>query len=97
MAPIDEGFRSRVEAVYHSWRKGIEKALVKGQENGFVSKDVNVTSAAMMIVASLEGCMGLAKNAQSKTINSHMIIIQLTYLRQMTAMKGYCFGHHDDD
>ncbi len=68
MAPIDEGFRSRVEAVYHAWRKGIEKALVKGQENGFVSKDVNVTSAAMMVVASLEGCMGLAKNAQSKKV-----------------------------
>ncbi len=66
MAPIDEGFRSRVEAVYRSWRKGIEKAFLNGQENGFVRKDLNVVSVATMIVASLEGCMGLAKNAQSK-------------------------------
>lgn len=68
MAPIDEGFRSRVEAVYRSWRKGIEEALFSGQEKGFVKKEVNVVSVATMIVASLEGCMGLAKNAQSKKV-----------------------------
>lgn len=68
MAPIDEGFRSRVEAVYRSWRKGIESALLKGQEKGFVKNEINVTSVATMVVASLEGCMGLAKNAQSKKV-----------------------------
>ncbi len=68
MAPVDEGFRSRVEAVYRSWRKGIESALSKGQENGFVRKDINVVSVATMVVASLEGCMGLAKNSQSKQV-----------------------------
>lgn len=68
MAPVDEGFRSRVELVYRSWRKGIESALRNGQEKGFVKKEVNVTSVATMIVASLEGCMGLAKNAQSKKV-----------------------------
>jgi len=68
MAPIDEGFRSRVEAVYRSWRKGIESALLKGQEKGLVKKEINVASVATMVVASLEGCMGLAKNAQSKKV-----------------------------
>jgi len=68
MAPVDEGFRSRVEAVYRSWRKGIESALSKGQEKGFVNKDINVVSVATMVVASLEGCMGLAKNSQSKQV-----------------------------
>ncbi len=68
MAPKDEGFRSRVEAVYRSWRKGIESALAKGQKNGTVDKEINVVSVATMIVASLEGCMGLAKNAQSKKV-----------------------------
>jgi AcrR family transcriptional regulator len=66
MAPIDEGFRLRIEAVYATWRKGIENALLKGQENNFVKKEINVSSVATMIVASLEGCMGLAKNSQSK-------------------------------
>lgn len=66
MAPVDEGFRSRVEFVYEAWRKGTEKAFVNGQEKGFVKKDINVINVATMIVASLEGCMGLAKNARSK-------------------------------
>ncbi|MGH1536599.1 MAG: TetR/AcrR family transcriptional regulator [Gammaproteobacteria bacterium] len=68
MAPIDEGFRYRVEQVYRSWRKGIESALENGQEKGFVKKEINVVSVATMVVASLEGCMGLAKNAQSKKV-----------------------------
>ena len=68
MAPIDESFRFRVEEVYRSWREGIESAFVKGQEKGFVKKELNVTSVATMIVASLQGCMGLAKNAQSKKV-----------------------------
>lgn len=68
MAPVDEGFRSRVEAIYSAWRKGIEQALENGQNKGTVKSDINVTSVATMIVASLEGCMGLAKNAQSKKV-----------------------------
>jgi len=66
MAPVDEGFRSRVEAVYEAWRKGIEKAFKNGQDKGFVKKDIDAMSVATMIVASLEGCMGLAKNSRSK-------------------------------
>ena len=66
MAPVDEGFRSRVEFVYDAWRKGTEQAFKNGQEKGFVKKDINAKNVATMIVASLEGCMGLAKNARSK-------------------------------
>jgi AcrR family transcriptional regulator len=66
MAPVDEGFRSRVEFVYDAWRKGTEQAFKNGQDKGFVKKDINATNVATMIVASLEGCMGLAKNARSK-------------------------------
>lgn len=68
MAPIDEGFRSRIETIYEMWRKGIEQAFGQGQQNGFVKKDINLKSVATMIVASLEGCIGLAKNAQSKKV-----------------------------
>lgn len=68
MAPVDEGFRSRIEAVYELWRKGIETAFKRGQDKGLVKKDINVSNVATMIIASLEGCMGLAKNAQSKEL-----------------------------
>jgi AcrR family transcriptional regulator len=66
MALIDEGFRSCIEKIYDSWRKVTAQAFVNGQEKGFVKKGIDAISIATMIVASLEGCMGLAKNAQSK-------------------------------
>lgn len=68
MAPVDEGFRDRIEKIYELWRDGIEEAFKKGQEKGFVKKHVKVNSIATMVIASLEGCMGLAKNAQSKKL-----------------------------
>ena len=33
-----------------------------------MKKEIKVSNAATMIIASLEGCMGLAKNAQSKEL-----------------------------
>jgi len=68
MAPVDEGFRERVEAIYQMWRKGIASALAHGQQNNTVKKNINVENVATMLVAGLEGCIGLAKNAQSKKV-----------------------------
>lgn len=68
MAPIDEGFRCRLEAAYSEWRSGIESALVRGQESGFVRHDVDAKSTAATIVATMEGCIGMAKNAQSREL-----------------------------
>ena len=68
MSSVDEGFRSRVEAIYAMWRNGIEEAFKQGQKNGVVKKDLDTKSIATMIVASLEGCIGMAKNAKSKKI-----------------------------
>ena len=68
MAPIDEGFRVRLESAYSEWRDGIENALKRGMEAGTVREDVDATSAAVTIVASMEGCIGMAKNAQSREL-----------------------------
>ncbi len=68
MSSVDEGFRSRIEAIYEMWRNGIEAAFKQGQQNGFVKKDLDTKSIATMTVASLEGCIGMAKNAKSKKV-----------------------------
>lgn len=68
MAPIDEGFRNRLEAAYSEWRTGIELALVRGQKGGFVRRDIDAKNTAAMIVATMEGCTGMAKNAQSREL-----------------------------
>ncbi|MCZ6564831.1 MAG: TetR/AcrR family transcriptional regulator [Gammaproteobacteria bacterium] len=68
MSPVDEGFRLRVEAVYKMWRVGTEEAFKQGQRHGLVKQNVDPKNIAIMLVASLEGCIGMAKSAQSKNI-----------------------------
>lgn len=85
MSPIDEGFRQRVEAIMTSWQGAIATALRDGQARGYVRKDIDADSMGVMLVATLEGCMGLAKNAQNRSILkqcSQSVIHLLNSLRQ---------------
>ncbi len=68
MAGIDEGFRERLHRMQAQWRAAISSALTKGQKNGQVRKDIDAEQAATMLVASYEGCVGLAKCGQSKEL-----------------------------
>ena len=65
MSPIDPGFRQRIDHLYRKWQESIEKLLHNGQQDGTVKASINPPDAALFILASIEGCMGIAKNAQS--------------------------------
>ncbi len=71
MSPVDEGFRERIEAIYAEWRQGLSEALRRGQAAGQVRADVDTDATAVLVVASLEGCLASAKNAQR-----HELLIQ---------------------
>ncbi len=68
MSPIDAGFRQRIDSIYDNWRTGLSEALLRGQKEGFVSPDINTVQMGTVLVATLEGCIGLAKSAQSKDV-----------------------------
>ncbi len=68
MSPLDEGFRKRVESVFHTWREGIAKALRRGQESGQVRSEVDPFESADFFLAALEGSVSLAKNAQDSKL-----------------------------
>ena len=68
MSPVDEGFRERVETLYTEWRHGIAAALRKGQASQQVRADIDPDATAVMLVASLEGCLATAKNAQTREL-----------------------------
>lgn len=65
MSSIDTGFRQRLEALYRLWRKGLSKALSRGQMKGFVHNDIVVDEAAAFIVSAIQGALAQAKAAQS--------------------------------
>lgn len=68
MSPIDEGFRIRIDRTLSAWRGGIADALKEGQEAGLVKTDFDANSMATLLVSSLQGTIGMAKNAQNRDV-----------------------------
>lgn len=66
MSGVDEGFRTRLNAILHDWRNDTAEALRRGQQNGTVCADVDARAAAAFVISSIEGCVGMAKAAQSR-------------------------------
>jgi len=65
MSPIDEGFRSRITAVYTEWQDAIEGACERGKLAGNIRQEADAKQLGVLFVATLEGCLGLAKSTQS--------------------------------
>lgn len=68
MSPIDEGFRKRIVAIHDMWRKELEGAIKRGKLAGNFRQGADEHELAILFVASLQGCMGLAKGTQSITL-----------------------------
>ncbi len=65
MTPIDEGFKQRITAVYEEWQLAIEEACERGKTAGNLRSDADSKQLGVLFVATLEGCLGLAKSSQS--------------------------------
>ena len=68
MSPVDEGMRLRIRALFDRWRELLTAALTRGQRNGRVSETIDPAEVAIFIVGSVEGCIGLAKNASDPVV-----------------------------
>ena len=64
MSGVDEGFRIRLAEILDEWTDTIADGLRRGQANGTVHPDVNPRAVATFSVASYQGAVGFAKNAQ---------------------------------
>jgi len=65
MSPVDEEFRAHLNLVVAAWQKAFEDALRRAQKAGDVRHTVDCRAAALFIVSSWEGCIGVAKNMRS--------------------------------
>ncbi len=65
MAPIDSEFQKRLDHLYQKKHAALVDALKQGQIAGNVTRDVSAESIALMINATLQGCMAMAKNSRS--------------------------------
>lgn len=85
MSPIDQGFRDRINALLAEWRAAIAGALARGRASGQVDARVQPEATAAFLVASLEGCIGMAKNAQSKALLMQCAAGVFDYLNSLRA------------
>lgn len=65
MSPLNATFKKRLNAVLASWQAVVADALARAQKQGTVRRDVDCRAAALFIVSSWEGCVGVAKAMQS--------------------------------
>ncbi|MBL1261351.1 MAG: TetR/AcrR family transcriptional regulator [Thiotrichaceae bacterium] len=68
MSPIDEGFRQRINREINHWRDELEAAFKRGQAAGNMKTEIDTRQVATFFVASIEGAIGIAKNAQDRAL-----------------------------
>src|SRR5579872_4294870 len=68
MSPLDERFRTRLEAIFRAWQEGVATALRRGQAEGTVRRDLIPAETAGFLIAMYEGYVLLAKNAQDAKV-----------------------------
>ena len=83
MSPVDEGFRQRIEQIYRVWQRRIQNALAGAQQRGLLREDFDAGEVAYFIIGSLQGAIGLAKNAQNCGIFRSSINNLGNYLRSL--------------
>lgn len=64
MAPIDEGFRIRLNKIYDQWHDAIIDAVEKAQQAGHILPGINPREVSLMVVATMEGCLGVGMISQ---------------------------------
>lgn len=64
MSAQDDEFCQRVRGIFEQWIELLTQAFVRGQTAGTIRKDIDPQAVSLYLVASFEGCIGLAKATQ---------------------------------
>ena len=64
MAPIDEGFRLRLNRIYELWHEAIFESVTRAQQAGLIMQQVEPRQLSLMVVATLEGCLSAGMISQ---------------------------------
>jgi len=83
MSSVDEDFRTCLASMFEAWHTGIADSLRRGQESGNVRADVDPEGAAIYIVATFEGTIGLAKTTRDMSLLAHCRHGMVAYLETL--------------
>ena len=64
MAPLDEGFRQRLDGIVDAWRKGLLQTMSRAQGAGILGPAVNIEQVVLLLLAAVQGAISLTKSSQ---------------------------------
>jgi hypothetical protein len=73
MAPVDRGFRTRLQKALNLWIDEIDLQLKRARKNGYLKKSANTKEMAQFIVMAHEGFYGLIKGLDDATVFPAMV------------------------
>jgi len=85
MAPIDDTFRKLIEQIYSDWRQTYTRALQQAQDQGQMTTELDASSAANYIIASIEGMASVCKNAQDNHLPTQLMSTMVYFLNSLRA------------
>ena len=65
MAPIDEGFRTRLTAIYEQWHQSIADVLTRAKDMDLIIDEVDPYTMGVTMASIMEGSLNAAKVSQS--------------------------------
>ena len=71
MAPIDEGFRTRLTGIYDQWHQSIADVLARAREDGLIIDDIEPYTLAVTMAAIMEGSLSAAKVSRNLDMLYH--------------------------
>ncbi len=83
MAPIDGRVQQIVNRLYQRKQKAMVAAFERGQAAGNVKQDIGADSIALMIRATMQGCLAIAQSARSVDALTQCGTGLLHYLEQL--------------
>jgi TetR/AcrR family transcriptional repressor of nem operon len=83
MSPLDEGFRTRIEKLYATWRQRLAVALSVGIRLGRVRKDISPRNVAGLIVAAQMGIWGTGKYSKDEALMVRLSVSLCEYLDRL--------------
>jgi TetR/AcrR family transcriptional regulator, transcriptional repressor for nem operon len=85
MAPLDAGFRERINDLYGRWRSRYAAALERGIAAGRVRSGVEPEAVAALVVASQMGIWGTGKSGQDRSAMLAAMGAVCAYLKSLEA------------
>jgi len=83
MAPMDEGFRTRLDELVRLWHDATRRALQQSVATGRIRADVDCDATASFIQAAIEGCIGLNKCSRDADRLARCLTGVVHYLRSL--------------